>query len=79
MTMKTAKDARIWILRDVVAFSLRKRVATLRVKDIPGDDPTAAQLERVKREMERLADEFTARAERLQGEPEEQPATEPAP
>lgn len=62
--MKTRRDARIWIYRDVVAFSLRKKAATLKARDIaPGVTP--AGVKRAQGEMLNLADWLEVKAAKL--------------
>lgn len=66
--MRTAKQARQWVYRDLVAASLRKKAATLQAKDVFKDarEMSDAQLARCKREMVALAEKLEAKAARLE-------------
>ena len=63
--MKTRRQACLWLYRDVVAFSLRKKAARLQASDI-GPDITAAGVKRCRLEMERLALWLERKAARIE-------------
>lgn len=62
--MKTRRQARIWVYRNCVAPSLRKKADTLKADCIaPGTSP--AGVRRVKAEMLALADWLERKAQKL--------------
>jgi hypothetical protein len=63
--MKTRREARIWVYRDAVAFTLRKHAATLKATDITKGEITPAGVERCRKEMLALAEKLEAKAAKL--------------
>jgi hypothetical protein len=66
--VKTAREARVYVYEKVAAHSLRRHAKTIRAKDISDAPLTETQVERVRKEMVRLAERLEANALRLREE-----------
>jgi hypothetical protein len=64
-TIKTRRDARVWVYRSCVAHSLRRRAQSVNASDI-SPEATHGAVKRVKAEMIALADWLERRAARLE-------------
>ena len=72
--MKTRREARIWVYRDLTAYSLRKMAAKPgEIQKIHKGTLTDAQVGRAQAEMLRLAEWLEGKAAKLGAAPEEHP------
>ena len=76
--MKTRREARVWVYRDLVAYSLRKMAdRPAAIQKIHKGTLTDAQVRRAQAEMLALAEKLEGKAAKLAAQPEPTPEEAP--